>query len=210
MLLELAATVMPSEMAVRKLSRLLRPVCVVLDLSERAASLKSIEDAEGRVRPVLLSVELASLAVWYADVEGIECSWKEGLRAGEGSGSLGGGNGGGPREASDAEARKDRFECERARRVCTGVAFDALEGECAVAVAVGVRRSASELCFASARAAEVEAARRITAESDAPSLEVEPDVFSSETFRAPSGTRLTAAPLLVALSGVSGNGSSGE
>ena len=63
MLLLLAATVMPSEMAVRKLSKLLLCVCVFLDLTERAGSLKSTDETEGLVRPPLLSVELASFVV---------------------------------------------------------------------------------------------------------------------------------------------------
>lgn len=140
-----------------------------------------------------------------------ECWWKDGLSAGEGSGSLGGGKGGGPREARDAEARdaearKDRFECDLARRVCTGVAFDAYEGEWTAAVAVvGVRRSASVLCcFVVARPAELDAALRIGADSSEEPFrgeQVEEGVLTS-------GTRLTAAPLRVALIGVRGNGSS--
>lgn len=133
-------------MAVRKLSKLLRPVCVfVLDLIDRA-SVKSTEVTEGWVLPTLLSVD---------------AEWKDGLSAGEGKGSLGGGKGGGPSDASEVEARKLR---DRARRVWTGVMFEPdAEAEAEAEGVVGVRRNPSELCFL---AADVEAA--LLTESDVP------------------------------------------
>jgi hypothetical protein len=72
MLPELAAPVMPSESAVRKESRLLRPACVVLDRIERAGSLKSTDDTDGLAVRALLRDSPASMAVWYAEVEGNE------------------------------------------------------------------------------------------------------------------------------------------
>lgn len=141
MLLQLSAPVM----AVRKLSKLLLPVCVfVLDLIDRA-SVKSTEVTDGLVLPALLSVD---------------AEWKEGLSAGEGSGSLGGGNGGGPKDASEVEARKLR---DRARLVWTGVTFDP---EAEAEGVVGVRRSSVLDLELNALAAEVEAA--LLTESDVP------------------------------------------
>lgn len=74
-------------------------------------------------------------------------------------------------------------------------------------MAVGVRRSASELFFDSTRAVEVDAALRMTAELD-DSACCELDVLASEDLLNCAGIRLTEAPLLVALSGVTGSGSS--
>ncbi len=72
MLPELAAPVMPSESAVRKESRLLRAACVVLDRIERAASLKSTDDTDGFALCAWVRDSPASVAVWYAEVDGSE------------------------------------------------------------------------------------------------------------------------------------------
>ena len=64
LLLVVAATVIASEMAVRKLSELER-FCLVLDLreQERAAWLKSTDETEGRVPADFVMVEFEFLAV---------------------------------------------------------------------------------------------------------------------------------------------------